>query len=166
VWLWNITQVRAGAEVRVPLRRYWGDTALSELPPASVGLADNCAVVSFQGNNRIRVAVDAADAGSRIICLEEREPGRAQLLVKDFSREGPGDRGAVNGEYRQERPRECRQERLVECRWEHQDGFGEFSCSSPATGPQGKKRIQWKTSLCAFSGRTEAIRAFAARISS
>ena len=149
VWLWNITQVRAGAEVRIPLRRYWGDTALSQLPPGSVGLVDNCAVVRFQGTRSIRVAVDAADAGSRIICLEEREPGRAQLLVKDFAREGRGDPRAAH----------------VECRWECQGDFGEFSCSSPTIGPHGKKRIQWKTSLCAFSGRTEAIRAFAARIS-
>ena len=150
VRLWNITQVRAGAEVRVPLRRYWGDTALSELPPGSVGLADNCAVVCFQGNRSIRVAVDAADAGSRIICLEERELGRAQLLVKDFSRESRGDPRAAH----------------VECRWKSQDDFGEFSCFSPAIGPHGKKRLQWKTSLSAFSGRTEAVRAFAARISS
>jgi hypothetical protein len=158
VWLWNITQVRAGAEVRVPLRRYWGDTALSKLPSGSVGVADNCAVVSFKGNYGVRIGVNAADAGSRIICREDREPGRAQMLVKDFSREGRGDSGAAPDEGRQERP--------VDCRWKSQDGFGEFSCSSPPILPNGKRRIQWKTSLCSFSGRTDAIGAFGERISS
>jgi hypothetical protein len=148
VWLWNLTQVPAGSDVRVPLRKYWGDTGLAELPPGTVGLEEGCAVVSFRGAHALRVGIAAADAGSRIICREDHEAGRSQLLVKDFTREGADASG----------------DGLIECRWEGARGRGEFSCRSPAVGPGGKRRISWKTSLCAFSGRSDAVRVLAARL--
>ncbi|MGA2477268.1 MAG: hypothetical protein ABSG63_00790, partial [Spirochaetia bacterium] len=149
VWLWNLTQVPAGSEVRVPLRRYWGDTALADLPAGTVGLEENCAVVPLRGAHALRVGLAAADARSRIICREDHEGGRSQLLVKDFTRDGADARGPG----------------LIECRWDGTRGHGEFSCSSPAAGPgSSRQRISWRTTLCAFSGRSDAVRAFSARL--
>jgi hypothetical protein len=149
VWLWNVTQVPAGAQARIPLRKYWGDTGLADLPAGTVGLQDNCAIVGFQGTRPLRVGVGAAEIGSRILCLQDHEQGRSQLLVKDFARDAAdGRRGP-----------------LVECRWTSERAHGEFSCMSPPVGPRGRRRLRWRTTLCAFSGRSEAVRAFAARIS-
>jgi hypothetical protein len=145
-WLWNVTQVPAGAEVRVPLRRYWGDTSLAGLPAGTVGLEENCAVVGLRGTRPTRVALAAAEAGSRILCRSDHEPGRSQLLVRDFAREGADAPGPGS----------------VECRWDPSLGSGEFSCSSPAAG-HDRRRVRWKTTLCAFSGRSDAVRLLASR---
>jgi hypothetical protein len=146
VWLCNVTQVPAGAEVRVPLRRYWGDTGLADLPAGTVGLEENCAVVGLRGPRPLGVAMTAADAGSRILCRSDHEQGRSQLLVRDFARESADERGPG----------------FVRCRWDAALGSGEFSCSSPAAG-QGRRRIRWTTSLRAFSGRSDAVRLLASR---
>jgi hypothetical protein len=178
-WLWNITQVRAGAEVRIPLRPDAESTCLSRLPPEAVLIAKGCALMSLRGGRAQKIGFAAAETRlRRIVSLEEREAGRAQLVVKDF--EGSDDamnatesRGRPNAtEYRggpnATRPNATesrgRDGALVECRWGGQDASGEFSCASPAVGPGGKRRLLWKTSLCAFSGRAEEVRAFASRI--
>jgi hypothetical protein len=148
VWLWNVTQVPDGAEVRVPLRLYWGDTALAELPAGTVALEDNCAVVGLHGGRPLRVRARPAEVASRIICRVDLEAGRSQLLVKDFARDGADERGPG----------------FIECRWGGPRGHGEFSCWSPAAPPGGRQRIRWKTSLCAFSGRRETVRELAARL--
>ncbi len=150
VWLWNITQARIGAEVRVPLSKRWIETSLVTLPTSSVEFVEDCAVISMRGPQAIRVGIPGSDAGTRILCLEERDAGRAQLLVKDFGREDGKDR----------------ENALVDCRFDGNADSVEFSCSSPAVGPTGKRRVLWKTSLCAFSGRSDEIQAFAARIGS
>jgi hypothetical protein len=139
-----------GAEVRVPLRKRWTETSLVTLPTGSVEFAENCAVIRLRGPQSARVGIPGPDAGTRILCLEERDAGRAQLLVKDFGREDGKDK----------------EDALVECRFGGNDDTVEFSCSSPAVGPTGRRRILWKTSLCAFSGRSDEIQAFATRIGS
>jgi hypothetical protein len=88
----------------------------------------------------------AAARQARILCVRERD-GHAQLLVKDFSREP--------SENHLEQPSESRK---------GEEGSREMSCCSPVLRAQGKGRILWKTSLCAFSGRGEEVRAFAARL--
>jgi hypothetical protein len=148
VWLWNITQARMGAEIRVPLRKRWTETSLVTLPARSLEFAEDCAVVRLRGPQSEKVEIPGADAGNRILCLEERESGRAQLLVKDFARE------------------EGRDDARVDCRTGGMPDTIEFSCCSPALGSTGKRRVVWKTSLCAFSGRSDEIQAFAARIGS
>ena len=148
VWLWNITQARTGAEVRVPLRRRWTETSLVTLASSSLELAENWAVIRMRGPQSSKIAIPGSDAVRRILCLEERESGRAQLLVKDF--------GAEEG----------RDDALVDCRPGGTADAIEFSCTSPAVGPAGRKRVLWKTSLCAFSGRNDEIQAFAERIGS
>lgn len=150
VWLWNLTQVRVGAEVRVPLRKRWVDTSLATMPTSALAFADNCAVICLKSPQSSGVGIPGTEARTRILCLEERESGRAQLLVKDFEGEAA----------------EGREGALVECRWGHKEDSVEFSCSSPAVGPTGKRRVLWRTSLCAFSGRSDEIRAFASRLSS
>jgi hypothetical protein len=145
VWLWNLTQVPAGSQVFVPLRTNGGDARLAELHAGTVGLEGCCAVVSFHGARPLRVRFEAQEAGNRIMCREDHEAGRSQLLVKDFTREG-AETGAG----------------FIECRWEGARGCGEFSCRSPAARPRGRQRIGWKTSLRAFSGRTDAVGSLAA----
>jgi len=147
VRLWNITQARIGAEVRVPLRKRWTETSLVTLASSSLELVENWAVIRMKGPRSGKVEIPGADAGSRILCVEERESGRAQLLVRDFgtAEEGPGDAP-------------------VDCRFGGTGDAIEFSCFSPVVGPTGRRRVLWKTSLCAFSGRNDEIQAFAERI--
>ena len=154
-WLWNITQVRAGAEVRIPLRPDAESSCLSRLPPEAVLIAKGCALMTLRGGRAQKVGFAAAETRlRRIVSLEDREAGRAQLLVKDFEGSDGGSGSAAEG----------RDGALVECRWGGQDACGEFSCASPAAGSGGKKRLLWRTSLCAFSGRAEEVRALASRI--
>jgi hypothetical protein len=134
VWLWNVTQVRPGARVRVPLHG------------APEG---GCAAMSLLGSHQQRVVIPVADAARRILCIEEQDAGRAQLLVKDFQSAGTREG----------------QDWLVDCRWGRRDGAGEFSCTSPVVSGKGKLRLQWKTSLCAFSGRREEILSLGAGLS-
>jgi hypothetical protein len=143
--LWNVTQVRGEGEAWVPLRKYWGDTALADLPPGSVGLASGCAVMHFHGGDAFRISFSAEEADARVLCFQERDAGRAQLLVKEFERTTAA---AYDGP-------------LVECSRGREGGAGEFACFSPAAGgSSGERRIQWRSSLCAFSGRSEEVKAF------
>jgi hypothetical protein len=150
-WLWNITQVRAGAEVSIPLHSKAESACLARLPPEAVLIARGCALMTVRAGRAQKVGFAADETRMRrILSLEEREAGRAQLVVKDF--EGTEAMGT------------SRDSAVVECRWGGQDACGELTCASPVVIAGGKKRLLWKTSLCAFSGRTEEVRAFASRI--
>jgi len=96
----------------------------------------------------VRVELSAAQAPSKILCLVEREGGRDHLIVKEFEKAAEPDGGCP----------------LVECRFTPGQGSGEFSCVSPAVGPRERRRVTWKTTLFAFSGRVEELRAAAQRI--
>ena len=148
VRLWNITQARMGSEVRVPLRKRWTETSLVTVPSSSLELVENWAKIRLRSPQSAKVEIPGSDACNRILCVEDRETGRAQLLVKDFGRE------------------EGAEDALVDCRCGGTGDAIEFSCSSPAIGPTGKKRILWKTILSAFSGRSDEIQSFAAHIGS
>jgi hypothetical protein len=156
IWLWNLTQVRAPSQVRIPLSASGRETERARHPSVTAVPAEGCAVIDFRGDRPFRIGLSGADVGDRreggpggrILCLEEREAGRAQLLVKDFEKVETGGRPGP----------------LVECRWAGGENPGELSCASPSLPASGKRRILWKTSLCAFSGRSEEIRAFAAKL--
>lgn len=143
--LWNVTQVSGQGEAWVPLRKYWGDTSLADLPPGSVGLASGCALISFQGENPLRISLSAEEAGSRVLFFQERDVGHALLLVKEFEKTSTA---ACDGP-------------LLECSRGPAFGAGEFACFSPAVGGEsGRRRVLWRSSLYAFSGRSEEVRAF------
>jgi len=143
--LWNLTQVRPGGEARVPLRKYWGDTGLADLPAGSIGLAEGCAVIGFRGEGAPKVGFRAEEVGSRVLYVEERDDGHAQLLVRQFARAAPDE---YDGHF-------------LECAGD----ASEISCLSPAVGgPAGRRRVRWRMSLCAFSGRAEEVKAFARSI--
>jgi hypothetical protein len=138
VWLWNVTHVLPGAEVRVPPKHRGG----------TPGTGEGLTVMSLVGSRPQRLRIPAGQAGSRILCVEEQEQGRAQLLVKGFEQGDEHDG----------------QDSLVECRWGRRDGGGEFSCASPPVNGGGRLRLQWKTTLCAFSGRREEVLSLGARL--
>jgi len=146
--LWNVTLVQAGGEARIPLRKYWGDTRLAARSPGEVDLADACAVVHLRRERAIRVDLDATEARPRIISVQEREPGRAILLVRDFETASGGAGEA-----------------FIHC--SSADGneeAGELSCFSRLSAGPGARKVVWKTSLCAFSGRAVEIKALAKRL--
>jgi len=157
--LWNVTLVQAGGEARVPLRKYWGDTRLAARPAGEVDLADSCAVVHLRRERATRVDLDATEARPRILYVLEREAGRAILLVRDFQKTS-----AAAGEA------------FIECSAAGgtrggKQGAGELGCFSRLCGESrdaadsaASRRVVWKTSLCAFMGRTGEIRAFTRRL--
>lgn len=153
--LWNLTRVQAGGEARIPLRKYWGDTRLAARSPGEVGLADACAVVDLRRERAIRVDLDATEARPRIMYVLEREAGRAILLVRDFEKDS---RGAG--------------EAFIHCSAEGgMQGAADLACfSQRCAGPEAgrgspaSRKLVWKTSLCAFSGRAAEVRALAKRL--
>ena len=152
VGLWNILRVRPGGEARIPLRRYWGDTRLAALPSGTVGLADVCAVFPLAGDAAVRLGLEAAEVRPRIMYIEEHEPGRAMLLVRDFQAASPPSAGS-----------------FVECARPAGRGPGELACFSPVLAGdepdrRGGGRISWKLAVGAFSGRTAEVRALVHRL--
>jgi len=91
----------------------------------------------------------------KIICVDEHDDGRSQLLVKAFELPGDGQDNPVVAE------------RYSLQRSGHQSpGTGVISCVSCPTDSRDRRRVVLRTSLCAFSGRTAEIRTAAAMIGS
>ncbi len=86
----------------------------------------------------------------RILCVEERDDGRGQLLVKSFEAQATGP---------QPRPPDERPGSTP-------SGAGVISCVSAPADPRDHRRVLFRTTLCAFSGRITEIRAAAAVIAS
>ena len=86
----------------------------------------------------------------RILCVEERDDGRGQLLVKSFESQATG---------LQPRPPDERAGSTA-------SGAGVISCVSAPADPKDHRRVLLRTTLCAFSGRITEIRAAAAVIAS
>jgi hypothetical protein len=160
VGLWNATCLKVGGQARLPLQRYWADTGLTGLPAGMVELADGCAVIPCRGDKLIRAWLDAVETKSRgAYFLENRETGRATFVLKEFEKAPPGQytrepvqRGVLGGVLG------------FACA-----GFHAPSCElgfrSPAAGgPTGKKKLSWKSSLWAFSGRTDEVLSFLRRL--
>ena len=78
-----------------------------------------------------------AETSDRILCVEEGEDGRGQLLVKSFEEA------------------QSQNTRLTP------SGAGVISCSSSAANGRDRRRVVLRTTLCAFSGRIAELRATA-----
>lgn len=87
----------------------------------------------------------AASEQDRIVCVEEHDDGRGQLLVKSFDAHAGGARVQLPDE----RSRQ-----------------GVISCVSAPADARDHRRVVLRTTLCAFSGRTAEIRAAASMIAS
>lgn len=154
IGLWNILRVAPGGEARIPLRKYWGDTRLAAMPAGAVGLSDACAVVARAGDAGVRLGLAAEEARPRIMYLQESEPGRAVLVVRDFQTDSAAP-----------------DEAFVQCSWPAGKGPGEMACFSPMLTSAGRGRasagrVTWKLCVVAFSGRTPEIRGLARQLSS
>jgi hypothetical protein len=101
-------------------------------------------------NGKSPRAEPGAAPSDRILCVEERDDGRGQLLVKSFEaqEEGPNVRS--------------HDERLRS----ESTGAVVLSCVSDPADPRDRRRVLLRTTLCAFSGRAAEIRAAAAMIAS
>jgi hypothetical protein len=159
VGLWNATCLNAGGEAHIPLQKYWADTRLPSLPVGTVELEAGSAVIGCRGDREIKASLEAAEVKGRGgYVVENGDSGRAVMVLKEFEKAAPdryareitGDGGThgvtVGVSY----------------------GGGGPSCEiafrSPATGGLlGRKKVLWKSSLWAFSGRTEEVRAFLRR---
>jgi hypothetical protein len=82
----------------------------------------------------------------RYICVDERDDGRAHLLVKEQETD------AAVGDSLARYPAASSKEK------------GVISCLSASTDLRSRRRVVLRTALCAFSGRTAEIRAAAAMI--
>ena len=89
----------------------------------------------------------------KIICVDEHDDGRSQLLVKAFEVPGEGQDGPGAGEPQHRKPSAP-----------ESPGTGVISCVSCSADARERRRVVLRTSLCAFSGRTAEIRAAAAMI--
>jgi hypothetical protein len=89
-----------------------------------------------------------AGGGRRVICLEDPDSERARLLVR-ISSASDGETGGF-GPWPGRKPAA--------------GAPGEFFLLSPPIPPGAKRRLSWKTSTCAFSGRSAEIRRFASRM--
>jgi hypothetical protein len=171
----NVTWVRGEGDALIPLRKYWGDTSLADLPTGSVGLASGCAVFGLRGEKPLRIFLSADEIGSRVLIFQERAAGRALLLVKDFEKTAgrrgiPADFGrrGISADFRRRGiPADTFASRgasILECFHGPNGSPGEISCFSPVVGgSSGRRRIQWRSSLCAFWGRVDEVKAFLQR---
>jgi hypothetical protein len=96
---------------------------------------------------RVLGAESSREDGRRTLCLQDLESERARLLVVSYAAAGeePGPPSPAHGRFANGTP-------------------GELSCSSPPLVPGGKRRLHWKKSTCAFSGRSGEIQQVAARM--
>lgn len=160
--------LKAGARVRFRIARrirpldaarlhaMWGTTYLRSVgyeEEAHLEITGGCPVpVWLRAMTQVRRDADFSQvsrgATARVLCVEEQDSGRAQLIVRSFDAGGARDCQGVP----------------CSCRPDTGDDSGELSCSSPALSGGGRQRLTWATSLCAFSGRREEIHAFRARI--
>jgi hypothetical protein len=91
----------------------------------------------------------------KIICVDEHDDGRSQLLVKAFELPGEGqDNPGVAERY------------FLQHSGHQSPVTGVISCVSCPTDSRDRRRVVLRTSLCAFSGRTAEIRTAAAMIGS
>ena len=101
-----------------------------------------------------RPAADSQAGSRRILCIEEREDGRGQLVVKSFQDLADRPPGGL--------PRD----RAPGRRTSSPPGATEISCASEPADARSRRRILLRTALCAFSGRTAEIRTAASLIGS
>ncbi|MGA2763677.1 MAG: hypothetical protein ABSG17_09965 [Spirochaetia bacterium] len=101
-----------------------------------------------------RPAADSQAGSRRILCIEEREDGRGQLVVKSFQVLADRPPGGLP------------HDRAPGRRTSSPPGATEISCVSEPADARSRRRILLRTTLCAFSGRTAEIRTAASLIGS
>jgi hypothetical protein len=160
VGLWNAAYLDVGGKARLPLQKYWADSGLSGFPVSLLKLAEGCAMIQCGGGEVIGLWLDALESKTRAAYIRESgETGRSTLLLKEFEKAQPADYvretvqrgvlGAVVG---------------FSCPGSHAR-FCELGVRSrAASGSGGKKKVVWKSSLWAFSGRIEEVEAIARRL--
>jgi hypothetical protein len=154
--LWSATYLRTGGFARLPVHAHWADMPAG-LPPGMVERSDGCVSVDCRGDKPIRLWLDAVESKSRgAFIIDNEESGRSTLVLKEFEKASAahyaresGGRSTVLG---------------FSCA-----GFHARSCeldfrSAATGGPMGKKKVVWKTSTWAFSGRSEEVRVLLARL--
>lgn len=137
---------------------YWEETTLEvtrDAPPRAwlwnlTQISENAEIHGNKGAH----AGTRTNASNRILCVEERDDGRGQLLVKSFEAQGEGGQVPLPVAPPAERPRST------------SPGAEVISCVSVPADPRERRRVVLRTTLCAFSGRTPEIRAAAAMIAS
>jgi hypothetical protein len=157
VGLWNAAYMRTGGRAYLTLERYLSGTALSGLPAATRELSAGCAAIACGGDAQMRIWLDVVESKSRgAYVFDNEEIGRSTMLLKEiekgaaaqYARE-PGGRSSVLG---------------FSCSGSHARSC-ELGFRSTATGgPAGRKKVAWRTSTWAFSGRTEEVRALVSRL--
>jgi len=94
-----------------------------------------------------------AEASGRMLCSEEGEDGRGQLVVKSFELPaGEKEAGQPGAPTQSQNARAAPVDASI------------LSCSSAAANGQDRRRVILRTTLCAFSGRTAELRATAGTI--
>jgi hypothetical protein len=161
VGLWNGVSLGSGGLASIPLQNPGVSMGLRGLPPGTAEPADGCVVINVQGDKPIRAWLDASEVKTRAAyVLENRETGRATMVLKEFEKAGAG-------QYAHELERDggiASPSAGLLCEGLHAPSC-ELSFRSPAAGgPTRKKKTAWRCSLWAFSGRTEEIRAFLRRV--
>jgi len=106
-------------------------------------------LTQVSGNADVRSAKKSSPG--RILCVDERNDRRGQLVVKSFELQtGAHEPGPVHPPARNPR-------------W-IMNGARVIACSSEAANPRDRRRVSLRTTLCAFSGRAAEIRTAAAMI--
>ena len=145
VALWNVVSFPLGGEGRIPMQKYWARSGLTGVPAGTVHYRDECAVVDCRAGKTKPLWLDAVECRDRVAYIRPHEAeGRSTLVLKEFEKAAPGEylaeseqRGILGGVVG------------VGCAAHH----CEVSCRSQGT----KKRLAWKTTTWAFSGRTEEV---------
>ena len=159
VGLWNVIPLPPGGSVRIPLLRHWGDTPLAAIPAEVMAAEEGYAVVSCPADKPFRVWMESSDARTRFAyVVEQRDGGRSLLVVKEYQQGRSGGYAVEHGTppLAPAAGISCAGPRAPCC---------ELSFRSPAAGrAAGGRRVVWKSSLWAFSGRNEEILALARRL--
>ncbi len=159
VGLWNVLPVPTGGMARIPLQGRWTDAALAGLPAQGAVVDEGSAVVECGAGSTARIWLGPADVKRRAAYIvEQRDTGRSALLVKEFDKNPSARYASEAGDPAS--PLAVG----VSCAGPHA-AHCELGFRSPAAGrPAGARRIVWKSSLWAFSGRNEEIAALARRL--
>lgn len=160
VGLWNIIPVPAGGAARVPLDRGWADGPAAAFPPGAADPVDGCVLMSCRGERAVRAWLGADDVRTRAAYIvDQAETGRSLMVLREFSR-APAER------YAREPGEEGAPVVGLSCPGPR-GRYVEIGVRSPAAGrPAAGRKLTWKISLWAFSGRTEEILGLARRLTS
>jgi hypothetical protein len=153
VGVWAAICLDTGGRAVLPLQKYWAEYGLSGFPTRLLELSGGCAVIRVGGTDTIALWLDALESKTRAAYIRENgETGRASMVLKEFQKAEPADyvketvqRGVLGGVVG------------FSCPGSHSP-YCELGVRSPAAaGSGGKRKLSWKSSLWAFSGRIEEI---------